>query len=55
MLVKNRSEKKTDELDQLDQLEKSIAESEKDFPTKQLIGEIKENVQCIRQQRILIS
>ena len=31
----------------MDQLEKSIAESEKDFPTEQIIGEIKEDVECI--------
>jgi hypothetical protein len=53
---KQVKEKKTDELDQLDQLdqlEKSIAESEKDFPTDQLIGEIKEDVECTKEEEAL--
>ena len=42
-------ERKTEELGQLDQFEKSIAESEKDFPTEQIIGEIKGDVESIKE------
>jgi hypothetical protein len=40
-------DKKADDLGLLDQFEKSIEESEKDFCTEQIIGEINEDVECI--------
>ena len=49
----HEDDRKADELGQLDQLERSIEESEKDFHIEQILGKIKEDVECIKDGEVL--
>jgi hypothetical protein len=46
-------DRKADKLVQLDQLEKSIEESEKDFPLEQISGEIKKYEECVIEGEVI--